>query len=186
MGLVPPISHGFLNLNSLSSIELTFGRAQEERFVIERLYRRTATEPINGREPDLSGICNVTATASERYLNGKPRGFSSLVKSYAEDLRSWATGRATGYGIAIALMLIGILSIFAAIAIGAMALFHFLELRYGTYIACAALGGGIVLLAVIFLLAGYQMLRRPSPVPKPERQLRAARQNAAGNVGRAR
>ena len=85
----------------------------------------------------------MAVTASERYLNGKPRGFSSLIKSYVEELRNWATGRATGYGIAMALMLIGVLSIFAAIAVGAMALFHFLELRYGTYIACAALGGGI-------------------------------------------
>jgi hypothetical protein len=124
----------------------------------------------------------MPVTASERYLNGKPRSFSSLIKSYVEELRNWATGRATGYGIAMALMLIGVLSIFAAIAVGAMALFHFLELRYGTYIACAALGGGILLLAVVFLLAGYQMLRRPSPVPKPERQLQAARQMLLGTT----
>jgi hypothetical protein len=53
-------------INSLSSIERTFGaRSQEERFVIERLYRRTAIEPINGREPDLSRIRNMTVTASE-------------------------------------------------------------------------------------------------------------------------
>src|SRR6201994_4457655 len=107
----------------------------------------------------------------------RPRGISALFGSYAADLRGWATGVATGYGIAAALMLGGVLAVFGAIAVGAVALFHFIELRYGTNIAFAALGGGLLVLAAFLLLAGWLMMRRRAPpLPRPREQARAAKQ----------
>jgi hypothetical protein len=110
-------------------------------------------------------------------VTSKPRGFSALLRSYADDVKGWAARLATGYGIAAALLLGGILAVFGAIAVGAIALFHFLALRYGTNIAFAVLGGGLLLLGVILLLAGLAMMkRRAPPLPRPHRQLRAAKQ----------
>src|SRR3569832_202325 len=115
--------------------------------------------------------------SADRWHSGKPRGVFALAGSYAADLRGWAVRLAAGYGIAAALLLGGILAIFGAIAVGAIALFHFIELRYGTNIAFAALGGGLLVLAAILLLAGWGMMRRGAPpLPTPRKQVHAAKQ----------
>jgi len=125
----------------------------------------------------------MSVTASEKFDNAKPRGFSALLGSYGRDLRGWAADRAAGYGVAAALLLGGILAVFGAVAVGAMALFHFIELRYGTNIAFASLGGGLLALAAILLLSGWLMLqRRAAPLPRPERQFRAAKQMMMGST----
>ena len=69
-------------------------------------------------------------------------------------------GLAAKYGIAAALMLGSLLAVFGAITVGAVALFHFTELRYGTNVAFAALGGGLLVLAAILFVAGWLMLQR--------------------------
>jgi hypothetical protein len=113
----------------------------------------------------------------------KPRGLAALARSYAADLRGWVVRLATGYGIAAALLLGGVLALFGAIAVGAVALFHVLALRYGTEIAFAALGGGLVLLAIILLLAGWLMIRSQAAAPpRPHRQFRAAKQMLVGST----
>ena len=121
---------------------------------------------------------SVTGDRSvERSRNGKPRGLFALAGSYVGDLRGWAVRLAAGYGIAAALMLGGFLAIFGALAVGAVALFRFLELQYGTEIAFAALGGGLLGLAAMLLLAGWLMMRRGAPpLPRPREQARAAKQ----------
>jgi hypothetical protein len=124
----------------------------------------------------------MSVTASENLRRAKPRGVSALMGSYAADLRGWVVGLAAKYGIAAALIIGGILAVFGAIAVGAVALFHFIELHYGTNVAIAALGGGLLVLAVILLLAGWLMLQRHVPVPRPERQLRAAKQMLVGTT----
>jgi hypothetical protein len=112
-----------------------------------------------------------------------PRGFSALLGSYATDVKRWAGRRVAGYGIAAALFVGGTLAILAAIAVGATALFHFLELRYGAKIAFAALGGGLLALGVILLLAGWVMIsRKTTPLPRPHQQFRAAKQMLVGPV----
>jgi len=93
----------------------------------------------------------MNVLASEKSQSGKPRGVFALGRSYASDLRRWAVKLAAGYGIAAALLLGGILAVFGAIAVGAVALFHFIDLRYGPDIAFAALGSGLLLLAAILL-----------------------------------
>jgi hypothetical protein len=119
----------------------------------------------------------MRAPAADKLPGSKPRSFSALLGSYGRDLKGWAARLAAGYGIAAALLLGGILAVFGAIAVGAVALFHFIALRYGTDIAFAVLGGGLFLLGVFLLLAGLAMMkRRVAPLPRPKRQLRAARQ----------
>ncbi|MGA8901194.1 hypothetical protein [Bradyrhizobium sp.] len=116
-------------------------------------------------------------------LKGEPRGLSALWRSYAGDLRGWVARLAARYGVAVALLAGGILAVFAAIAVGATALFHFIELRYGANAAFAAIGGGLLALGVILLLAGWlTMRRRAPPLPRPRRQFRAARQMLAGST----
>ena len=116
-------------------------------------------------------------------VKGGPRGFSALWRSYAADLKGWAAKRAAGYGIAAALLVGGILAVFGAIAVGGIALFHFWELRYGTNTAYAALGGGLLALGAILLLAGWLMMgRHAAPLPRPHRQFRAAKNMLVGST----
>jgi hypothetical protein len=124
---------------------------------------------------------NVPAT--EKWPGGKPRGVSALWRSYAADLRGWAVTLAAGYGVAALLLVGGILAVFAAIAVGAVALFHFIELRYGANAAFAVLGCGLLALGLILLLAGWlEMRRHVPPLPKPHQQFRAAKQMLAGST----
>jgi hypothetical protein len=125
----------------------------------------------------------MNVPAADKLPQGKPRGVSALLGSYAAELRGWAAKLAAGYGVAAALLVGGILAVFGAIAVGAIALFHFIELRYGTNIAFAALGGGLLALGAILLLAGWIMIRRKAaPLPRPHRQFRAARQMLVGTT----
>jgi hypothetical protein len=113
----------------------------------------------------------------------QPRGLSALGRSYAADLRGWAASLAAGYGIAVALLVGGMLAVFGAVAVAAVALFGFLELRYGANIAFAALGGGLLALGAVLLLAGWLMIgRKAAPLPKPDRQFRAAKNMLVGPV----
>jgi hypothetical protein len=124
---------------------------------------------------------NVPAT--EKWPEGKPRGVSALWRSYTADLKAWAVTLAAGYGVAAALLVGGLLAVFGAIAVGGMALFHFIEFRYGANTAFATLGGGLLALGAILLLAGWVMIRRKAaPLPKPDRQFRAAKQMLAGST----
>jgi hypothetical protein len=112
-----------------------------------------------------------------------PRGFSALWRSYVADLKAWAGKLAAGYGVAAALLAGGILAVFGAIAVGGMALFHFIELRFGANTAFAALGGGLLVLGAILLLAGWLMIGRQAAVlPRPHRQFRAAKNMVVGPV----
>ncbi|WP_298253913.1 hypothetical protein [Bradyrhizobium sp.] len=121
--------------------------------------------------------------ATDRSRAGKPRTVSALLGSYGRDLKGWIAKLAAGYGIAAALMLVGVLAVFAAIVVGFIALFHFVALRYGEYVGFAVIGGGLLLLGIILLLVGYAMTRRKTaPLPRPRRQFRAARQMLLGNT----
>jgi hypothetical protein len=125
----------------------------------------------------------MSVSATNIPARGKPRGLFALLGSYAADLRGWIGKLVAGYGIAAALMVGGVIAVFAAVAVGMTALFHFIELRYGANIAFAALGGGLLVLGVILLLAGYLMIKRKAaPLPRPHEQFRAARQMLVGST----
>jgi hypothetical protein len=58
-----------------------------------------------------------------------------------------------------------------------------MELRYGANTAFASLGGGLLALGAILLLAGWLMLRRrAAPLPRPHRQFRAAKNMLVGST----
>jgi hypothetical protein len=101
---------------------------------------------------------------------------SALVRSYVADLRAWAAKLVAGYGVAVAMLVGGVLTLFAAIAVGVTALFHLVESHYGGDTAYGAIGGGLLFLAIVLVLVGWAMLRRRTPpLPRPQRQVEAAR-----------
>ena len=110
-------------------------------------------------------------------------GVSALLHSYAADLRGWAGGIASGYAIAAVLLLAGAVLVFAAAAVGIAALFHFIELRYGPDTAYEAIGGGLAVLGAILIIAGVMTLRRKHPpLPRPQRQMQAAKRLVVGSA----
>jgi hypothetical protein len=120
---------------------------------------------------------------AEKLHGDEQRGFSALGRSYASDLKAWAGQCAAGYGVAAAFLVGGVLALFGAIAVGGMALFHFIEIHYGSNTAFAALGGGLLALGVILLLAGWLwMSRKVAPLPRPHRQFRAAKNMLLGST----
>jgi hypothetical protein len=102
---------------------------------------------------------------------------SVLLRSYAADLRSWMAAIAVGYAIGVALVVGGVLMALAGIAVGVVALFHFIALRLGPELAYAIVGGGFLALGLVLLSTGMAVIRRrvPSP-PPPRRQAEAAKQ----------
>jgi hypothetical protein len=102
---------------------------------------------------------------------------SVLLRSYVADLRSWMAAIAVGYAIAVALVVGGALMVLAGVAVGVIALLHFIELRLGPELAYPIVGGSFLVLGLALLLAGTAAIRRrlPSP-PSPRRQADAARQ----------
>jgi hypothetical protein len=112
------------------------------------------------------------------------RGTASLLlKSYVADLRRWAARLAAGYAAAAAMLAGGVLALFAAAAVGVTALFHLIERHYGSDVAYASIGGGLFVLAIVLLLAGWAMLRRRAPpLPRPRRQAQVARRVIAGRT----
>jgi len=110
-------------------------------------------------------------------------GVSALLQSYAADLRGWAARLASGYAIALVLLIAGAVLMFAAVAVGIGALFHVIELRYGTNTAYAVIGGGLFVLGAILILAGVAALRRRiPPLPRPHRQAEAAKRMVVGSA----
>lgn len=105
---------------------------------------------------------------------------SRLVRSYAADLRQWIGGIATRYTLAVVILLVGALSILVALGFGVGALFDFLEARYGTNIAFAAVGGFFLVVGIAALLAGLSSLkRRIPPLPRPDRQIEGLKRSLA-------
>ncbi|WP_375775966.1 hypothetical protein ACE103_29830 [Bradyrhizobium sp. ma5] len=97
---------------------------------------------------------------------------SLIARSYLADLRQWIGRLVTGYALACGFVLFGAVSLLVAISIGGAAAFHALELRYGIWIAYAALAGIFLLLGLLGLGTGRVMLGRPAPAaPRPSRQV---------------
>jgi hypothetical protein len=110
-------------------------------------------------------------------------GFSVLLQSYAAELRAWGAKLAARYAVAAAILIAGVLAVFASAAVGLTALFHFVALRYGTETAYASIGGGLLLIGIFLLLVGLIVLRRRVPaLPRPRRQAQLARDRAKGMI----
>jgi len=104
--------------------------------------------------------------------------------SYAGDLRNWVSSLGTRYTMAAGLMAAGAISLIAAAGIGIAAGFHALEIRYGTWIAYAVVGGTFAVIGVAALVAGTSVLNRPAaPVPSPQRQMKALKGSMMSAIG---
>jgi hypothetical protein len=113
--------------------------------------------------------------------NGWRGAAAALLRSYTSDLRGWVGRLATGYSVAVALLVGGVLALFAAIAVGITALFDFLQRTFGIEFAYGSIGSGLLVLAIVLFLIGWMMLRRKAPpVPRPHRQAQAAKQALVG------
>nr|QIG97366.1 hypothetical protein G6P99_36630 [Bradyrhizobium sp. 6(2017)] len=94
--------------------------------------------------------------------NARP-SLSLIAQSYLADLRQWIERLVTGYALACGFMLVGAVSLLVAIGIGGAAAFHAIDLRYGIWIAYAAIGGVFLLLGLLGLGTGRGLLARPAP-----------------------
>ena len=86
---------------------------------------------------------------------------SVLLRSYVADL----AGIAVGYAIGVALVVGGVLMVLVGVAVGVVALYHFIELRVGPELAYTIVDGGFLVLGSILLLAGTAVKRRRLPSP---------------------
>ncbi len=99
-----------------------------------------------------------------------PGPVNGFLQSWAGDLKGWTTGIIIRYALAVALLLAAAAGLVGAIAVGAAALFHWLEITYGLKAAYAAVAGLLVLLALVS--AGIAMLLlkgKLPPIPRPKR-----------------
>jgi hypothetical protein len=122
-------------------------------------------------------------------MSSKPflpaRSVGGELRAYGREVRAWSTGLLTRYAIAAALLLAAFAGLMGAIAVGLGALFHFVELRYGTWIAYESIGGLLVVLAMLAAALGIAKLRQEAPSPPdPRRHAKAAsRIVAADSIG---
>ena len=113
--------------------------------------------------------------------NGWRAAVANMLRSYVGDLRRWITRLVAGYAVAAALLVGGVLTLFAAIAVGITALFHLIERYYGTGVAYGGIGGGLLALAIVLLLSGVMSLRRKMPpLPRPLARAHAAKRRLPG------
>ena len=97
---------------------------------------------------------------------------SGLLRAYASELRNWLGEIAKGYLIGGVLAIIGALALLVAIGIGFGAVFHVIELRYGTGVAFGSIGGFFAIVAICGLLGGILRFKKHLPsAPKPYRQI---------------
>ena len=107
-----------------------------------------------------------------------------LVTSYVGDLQNWVSSLGTRYAIAAGLMAVGAVALIIAAGVGVAAGFHALEMRYGTWIAYAVIGGTFAVIGIAGLVAGRTVLNRPAaPVPSPQRQMKALKGSMVSAVG---
>jgi hypothetical protein len=122
-------------------------------------------------------------------MSSKPflpaRSVGGELRAYGREVRAWSTGLLTRYAVAVALLLAAFAGLIGAIAVGLGALFHFLEMRYGTWIAYESIGGLLVVLTMLAAALGIAKLRQDAPPPPdPRRHAKAAsRIVAAESIG---
>jgi hypothetical protein len=112
-------------------------------------------------------------------MSSKPflpaRSVGGELRAYGREVRAWSTGLLTRYAVAVALLMAALAGLMGAIAVGLGALFHFVELRYGTWIAYESIAGLLVLLAMLAAALGIAKLRQEAPSPPdPRRHAKAA------------
>jgi hypothetical protein len=96
-------------------------------------------------------------------------------RSYLRDRTNQATGLAASYAIAAGLFAIAGVFVTAACLVGVMALFRWVEIKYGLFWAFGAVGALLLVLAALCAgLAAMKLRRPPSQFPSLSSRLRVA------------
>jgi hypothetical protein len=97
------------------------------------------------------------------------------VKSYLRDRTNQATGTATSYAIAAGLFAAAGIFLIAALLVGTIALFRWIEIHYGQFWAFGAIGALLVVIASISAGLAAMKLNQPAPhFPSLTSRLRVA------------
>ena len=113
------------------------------------------------------------------------RSVGGELRAYGREVRAWSTGLLTRYAVVVILLLAAFAGLLGAIGMGLDALFHFLEMKYGTWIAYGSIGGLLIAIALLAAAMGIAKLRQDMPPPPdPRRHAKAAsRIVAAESIG---
>ncbi len=96
-------------------------------------------------------------------------------RSYLRDRTDQATGTVTSYAIAAGLFAAAGIFLIAALFVGTIALFRWIEINHGQFWAFGAVGGLLVMIAAISAGLAAMKLNRPSPhFPSLTSRLRVA------------
>jgi hypothetical protein len=96
-------------------------------------------------------------------------------RSYLRDRTGQATGTITSYAIAAGLFMTAAIFLIAALFVGAVALFRWIEIDHGQFWAFGAVGGLLIVIAAISAGSAAMKLNRPKPrVPSLTSRLRVA------------
>lgn len=82
--------------------------------------------------------------------------------SYLRDRSEQAQGIAVSYAVAAGLFAAAGIFLIAALLVGATALFRWVEIQYGLFPAFGAMGGLLLLLAIVFAVIASSRLKRPA------------------------
>jgi hypothetical protein len=94
------------------------------------------------------------------------------LRAYGREVRAWSNGLLMRYVVAVLLLLAALAGLIGAMAMGLGALFHFLEMKYGTLTTYESIGG---LLIVLTIAAALGKLKEEMPAPpNPQRHAKAA------------
>jgi Putative Actinobacterial Holin-X, holin superfamily III len=108
-------------------------------------------------------------------LGLKVRQIKRATRSYLRDRTQQATGTVTSYAIAAGLLAVAGIFLIAACMVGIMALFRWVEIKYGLFWAFGAVGTLLLVLAAICAGIAAIKLRRPQPrFPSLASRLRVA------------
>jgi hypothetical protein len=96
-------------------------------------------------------------------------------RSYMRDRTHQATGSVTSYAVAAGLFAASGIFLIAACLVGVIALFRWVEIRYGMFPAFGVVGGLLLVIAVICAALAAARLKRPPPhFPSLTSRLRVA------------
>jgi len=103
------------------------------------------------------------------------RSVGGELRAYGREVRAWSTGLLARYVMAVSLLLAALAGLIGAIAVGLGALFHFLEIKYDTWIAYGSIGGLLIVLTMVATALGIAKLKQEMPAPpNPRRHAKAA------------
>jgi hypothetical protein len=105
----------------------------------------------------------------------KIRQIKLATRSYLRDRAAQGQGIVASYAVAAGLYAAAGIFLIAACLVGVTALFRWIEMNYGLFQAFGAVGGLLLIVAIVFAALAYSKLKRPAPhFPSLTSRLRAA------------